>query len=119
MTEFTGKTAIVTGAAGGIGRATALLLARKGASVVAADVNPAVRDTASMIRDAGGRAEAVVTDVATDAAADAVETAADAAETATDMVTEPAAEEGTSSFDMYTGYAQRGDVFRAAVNGLN
>ena len=71
MTEFTGKTAIVTGAAGGIGRATALLLARKGASVVAADVNPAVRDTASMIRDAGGRAEAVVTDVATDAGAEA------------------------------------------------
>lgn len=26
---------------------------------------------------------------------------------------------GTSSFDMYTGYAQRGDVFRDAVNSLN
>jgi UDP-N-acetylmuramoylalanine--D-glutamate ligase len=26
---------------------------------------------------------------------------------------------GTSSFDMYTGYAQRGDVFRDAVNALN
>jgi len=26
---------------------------------------------------------------------------------------------GTSSFDMYTGYAQRGDVFREAVNALN
>ncbi len=26
---------------------------------------------------------------------------------------------GTSSFDMYTGYAQRGEVFRAAVNALN
>lgn len=26
---------------------------------------------------------------------------------------------GTSSFDMYTGYAQRGDVFRTAVNALN
>ncbi len=26
---------------------------------------------------------------------------------------------GTSSFDMYTGYAQRGEVFREAVNALN
>lgn len=26
---------------------------------------------------------------------------------------------GTSSFDMYTGYAQRGDAFRAAVHALN
>jgi UDP-N-acetylmuramoylalanine--D-glutamate ligase len=25
---------------------------------------------------------------------------------------------GTSSFDMYTGYGQRGDAFRVAVNAL-
>jgi UDP-N-acetylmuramoylalanine--D-glutamate ligase len=25
---------------------------------------------------------------------------------------------GTSSFDMYTGYGQRGDAFRDAVNAL-
>jgi UDP-N-acetylmuramoylalanine--D-glutamate ligase len=25
---------------------------------------------------------------------------------------------GTSSFDMYTGYGQRGEVFRSAVNAL-
>ena len=35
--RFTGKTAVVTGAASGIGRATALLLAREGALVFAAD----------------------------------------------------------------------------------
>jgi NAD(P)-dependent dehydrogenase (short-subunit alcohol dehydrogenase family) len=37
--RFTGKCAVVTGAASGIGRATALLLAREGAQVFAADLN--------------------------------------------------------------------------------
>ena len=66
MSQFTEKTAIITGAAGGIGRATALLLAKGGASVVVADVQDGVRDTAERVRAAGGRAEALVTDCATD-----------------------------------------------------
>jgi NAD(P)-dependent dehydrogenase (short-subunit alcohol dehydrogenase family) len=37
--DIEGKTAIVSGAASGIGRATALLLARKGAKVLLADIN--------------------------------------------------------------------------------
>lgn len=37
--DFTGKTAIVTGAAVGIGRATAIMLAEKGADVVAVDID--------------------------------------------------------------------------------
>ena len=39
--RFTGKTAIVTGAGSGIGRATVLRLAREGAAVVAADISDA------------------------------------------------------------------------------
>lgn len=66
MQDLTGKSAIVTGAAGGIGRATALALARCGAAVVVADLNPAVADTAALIRDAGGRAEDLVCDCASD-----------------------------------------------------
>ncbi|MCW1931925.1 SDR family NAD(P)-dependent oxidoreductase [Pararhodobacter zhoushanensis] len=64
--DLTGKTAIITGAAGGIGRATARLMAQQGAAVVVADLNEAVLETAAMIRAAGGQAEALVTDCATD-----------------------------------------------------
>jgi len=38
--QLSGKVAIITGGASGIGRATALLFAREGATVVVADVNP-------------------------------------------------------------------------------
>ena len=61
-----GKAAIVTGAAGGIGRASALLLARRGAALVVADRDPGAEETAALIRAEGGRAEAVVTDCATE-----------------------------------------------------
>jgi len=39
---FAGKTIIITGAASGIGRATALIFARKGANVVCTDLNETV-----------------------------------------------------------------------------
>lgn len=67
MQDFTGKTAIITGAAGGIGRATARLMAARGAALVLADLDPQVHQTATLIQDAGGRAEALVMDCATDA----------------------------------------------------
>jgi NAD(P)-dependent dehydrogenase (short-subunit alcohol dehydrogenase family) len=64
-----GKVAIVTGAASGAGRATALRLARDGAAVVVADVAGAAAETvAAEIERAGGRAVAVESDVRDEAA---------------------------------------------------
>lgn len=59
-----GKVAIVTGAAGGIGRASALVLANRGATVLAVDRAPEVIDTAALIAGRGGRADAVQADCA-------------------------------------------------------
>ncbi len=64
-----GKRAIVTGAASGIGRATAKLLAERGANVMASDVAAeGVEATVEQIVGAGGRAVAVVADSGDDAA---------------------------------------------------
>ncbi|MBI3966936.1 MAG: 3-oxoacyl-ACP reductase FabG [Chloroflexi bacterium] len=59
-----GRVAFVTGAARGLGKATALALAAAGADVAVADVNEAVETTAEEIRAAGRRSVAAVFDVA-------------------------------------------------------
>ena len=66
MTALRDRSAIVTGAAGGLGRASALLLADRGAGVICVDREPEVIDTAGLIAGRGGRADAVQTDCATE-----------------------------------------------------
>ena len=60
--EFEGKVAIVTGAASGIGRATATLFSSRGASVVAEDIKPEVNE---LTRD-NERIAAIVGDVSSE-----------------------------------------------------
>ena len=62
MNTLQSKTAIITGAASGIGRASAILFAAEGAAVVALDRAPEVEATAAAIRSAGGRAIALISD---------------------------------------------------------
>jgi len=68
-----GKVAIVTGAASGIGHATAVLLAERGAAVAAVDVNgPGLEPVVAELRNRGVKAEAVIADLADEAATSAV-----------------------------------------------
>src|SRR5450631_1274903 len=72
---FAGKTILITGAASGIGRATALIFAREGANVVCADIDEAgVEQTVEQVNakfgNLGGQALALTIDVTKRAAVD-------------------------------------------------
>ena len=68
---FVDKTILITGAASGIGRATARIFARERANVVCADIDEAgARQTVEELTAAGGKALALGTDVSSRAAVD-------------------------------------------------
>ena len=61
--RFRGKSVIVTGAAGGIGRATAHAFANEGADLVIADIKDTLQETASQCLGMGARVTALNLDV--------------------------------------------------------
>ena len=78
--DFSGKTAIVTGAAHGFGRAITVAFAARGAHVWACDLlEDELRDTEALCRDARGSCHALITDVRDRGAVDACVAAASAA----------------------------------------
>ena len=67
MDSVEGTVAVLTGAGSGIGRATALSLARRGATVVVSDIDAQrADDVAADVRSSGGRAEGMRCDVSLD-----------------------------------------------------
>lgn len=66
--SFTGRTALITGGAGGIGRATALVCARRGADIVVLDTNAeALSQLAGDLADAPGTILTYTADVSVEA----------------------------------------------------
>lgn len=64
MSDFLGKAGFVTGAGGGIGRATADILAREGASLMLVDIDEAaLEETASQAKAHGGNVATSVADI--------------------------------------------------------
>jgi NAD(P)-dependent dehydrogenase (short-subunit alcohol dehydrogenase family) len=62
--SMAGKVALITGGGSGIGRATALRIAREGVKIMIADYNPdGAFKTVAMIKEAGGSADCVAADV--------------------------------------------------------
>ncbi|MCP5025728.1 MAG: SDR family NAD(P)-dependent oxidoreductase, partial [Actinomycetia bacterium] len=64
MSKLGDKVVVITGAAGGIGRATAVRFASEGAAIVAVDLtDDALAGTLAAVDDVGGRALGVAADV--------------------------------------------------------
>ena len=85
--DFSGRTAIITGAAHGFGRAISVAFAERGAHVWACDVlEDELRDTEALCRDARGSCHGLIADVRDRAAVDACVAEASAASGRVDVL---------------------------------
>jgi NAD(P)-dependent dehydrogenase (short-subunit alcohol dehydrogenase family) len=111
-----GKSALITGAASGIGRAAALAFAREGAWVAAADRNlDAARSTVAAIEAQGGQAVAIACDVTEDAQVAAMVAAAVEAFGSLDCAFNNA---GIAPYQLNSGGVLAGDLEEASWLGL-
>ncbi|WP_398468624.1 SDR family NAD(P)-dependent oxidoreductase [Tardiphaga sp.] len=62
MGRLAGKSVVITGAGSGIGRAAAQLFAQEGARLIIVDRSDSIHETAKLVTDAGGTAQAVTAD---------------------------------------------------------
>ncbi|WP_315754173.1 MULTISPECIES: SDR family oxidoreductase [unclassified Bradyrhizobium] len=67
MGRLEGKSVIITGAGSGIGRAASLMFTKEGARLIAVDRSEGVKETAEMVKQQGGIAEAVIADAGSEA----------------------------------------------------
>lgn len=72
LLDYTGKVVLITGAATGIGRATALAFAEQGARVIIGDVSEEAADTVAELQRLGSEALFVRTDVSDPASVEAL-----------------------------------------------
>ncbi|MCC5989330.1 MAG: SDR family oxidoreductase [Pararhodobacter sp.] len=114
--SLSGRVAVVTGAAGGIGQATARLMAARGASLVLADLR-APDETLAAIRAAGGRAEALTLDCATEAGAEAIISAAITHFGRIDILHANAGISGPLNPDLTVGAADFAEILRINLIG--
>jgi NAD(P)-dependent dehydrogenase (short-subunit alcohol dehydrogenase family) len=71
--SFSGKVVLITGAGSGLGRASALLFAQQGATIVVSDVNEVGgHETVQLLKEIGAEAMFVACDVANEAQVDAL-----------------------------------------------
>jgi NAD(P)-dependent dehydrogenase (short-subunit alcohol dehydrogenase family) len=96
-----GRTAIISGAASGIGQASAIRLAKEGAEIIIADRDKAEK-TLQLIAEFGGKATAFQCDVTGPASVEAFRTAVDAAGARCDILVNNAGIYPMQTFDEMT-----------------